>query len=448
MTFATLALIAVIGVLGPLLALPKGWHLPIVLGELIAGIAFGATGFNRLHAQNTTFTLLADIGFALVMFVAGSHVPVRDASMRTALRTGVLRAVGIGVVSVPLALLISHGFGTGHTALYAVLMSSSSAALVLPIVDSLGLGGPDVVAMLPQVAVADAACIVALPLAIDPAHAARAGLGALAVIGCAIVVFLALRYGEQRGYRQRLDKVSEERSFALELRISLAILFALAAVATQTHVSIMLAGFTFGIAVAGIGEPRRLASQLFAMTEGFFGPLFFVWLGASLNLRDLGSHPSYILLGVVLGVAAVVAHAAMRLTRQPIAIGALASAQLGVPVAAATLGSQLHLLKPGEPAALILGALITISVATLAGGRVVSKEPTPAAAAAGSAAGSAAEPAATVPGAAVPGAAVPGATVRGAAGPAAAVPPVAAGPAPDAGAQPSLPPAPPSSPPP
>ena len=373
MTFATLALIVLIGVLGPLLALRKQWHLPVVLGELLAGIAFGSTGFNRLHAQNPTFTLLADIGFALVMFVAGSHVPVRDASMRTALRTGVLRAVGIGVVSVPLALVISHAFGTGHTALYAVLMSSSSAALILPIVDSLGLGGPNVVGMLPQIAVADAACIVALPLAIDPAHAPRAALGALAVIASAAVVFVVLRQGERSGARERVHKISEDRSFALELRISLVILFSLAALATQTHVSIMLAGFTFGIAVAAIGEPRRLARQLFAITEGFFGPLFFVWLGASLNLRDLGHHPSFILLGVALGVAAVVAHASMRLTRQPIAIGALASAQLGVPVAAATLGSQLHLLKPGEPAALILGALVTIAIATVSGGFVAGK---------------------------------------------------------------------------
>ncbi len=56
-------------------------------------------------------------------------------------------------------------------------MASSSAALVLPIVDSLSLTGPAIVQVLPQVAIADAACIVALPLAIDPARAGRAALG-------------------------------------------------------------------------------------------------------------------------------------------------------------------------------------------------------------------------------------------------------------------------------
>jgi Kef-type K+ transport system membrane component KefB len=133
----------------------------------------------------------------------------------------------------------------------------------------------------------------------------------------------------------------------------------------------MLAGFSFGLAVAAVGEPRRLAHQLFAVTEGFLGPLFFVWLGASLDLRELGRHPSFILLGIMLGVGAAATHAAMRLTGQPLPIGALASAQLGVPVAAATVGSQLHLLEPGEPAALILGALVTIAVASLSGGLAV-----------------------------------------------------------------------------
>jgi Kef-type K+ transport system membrane component KefB len=133
----------------------------------------------------------------------------------------------------------------------------------------------------------------------------------------------------------------------------------------------MLAGFAYGLALAGVGTPRRVAKQLFAITEGFFGPLFFVWLGASLDVRALGSHPSYIGLGVALGVGAVITHAAMRLTGQPLPLAGLAAAQLGVPVAAATLGTQLHLLKPGEPAALILGALVTIGIAIGAGALAV-----------------------------------------------------------------------------
>ncbi|WP_063775011.1 cation:proton antiporter [Streptacidiphilus anmyonensis] len=377
MDFSTLAVIVVAGMLGPLLALPSRWRIPVVIGELVAGVLLGPTFAGYLHAGDKTFAFLADMGFALIMFVAGAHVPVRDKALRGGLLKGLLRAVAVAAVGVVPAFALSRGFHTGHTALYAVLFASSSAALILPIIDSLHLGGPSVLALLPQVAVADTACIVALPLAVDPAHAARAALGAAAVLGCSVVLFLILREAEHRGLHRRLHRLSRQRKFALELRISLAIVFALAALATHTHVSIMLAGFSFGLVVAAIGEPRRLARQLFALTEGFLGPLFFVWLGASLDLRQLGSHPSAILLGLLLGAATILAHASMRLTGQPLTHGVLASAQLGVPVAAATLGTQLHLLRPGESAALLLGALVTIAAATAAGALAARATPPP-----------------------------------------------------------------------
>ncbi len=368
MGFDTLAIIAAAGLIGPLLALRSGWNIPVVLGELVAGLVLGSTGFGWLDAADPTFTFLADIGFALVMFVAGSHVPIRDPVLRRGVRPALLRAIAVGVIAAIIGVALGAVFDTGHAALYAVLMASSSAALILPIVDSLRLSGPAVLELLPQVAIADAACIVALPLVIDPANAGRAALGATAVIGCALLMYFVLRWFERSGLRRRVHRISQQRKFAVELRISLAILFTLAAVAVGTHVSIMLAGFTFGLVVAAIGEPRRLAKQLFALTEGFLGPLFFIWLGASLNVRELAEQPPLILLGLSLGLGALLAHAAMRVTGQPLAIGSLACAQLGVPVAAATLATQLHLLGPGEAPALILGALVTVVVTVVAAG--------------------------------------------------------------------------------
>jgi len=366
--FTVLAVIVLAGLVGPLLALPRSWHVPVVVGELLMGILLGRTGLGYLNASDTTFSFLAEVGFGLVMFVVGTHVPVRDVRLRRSLGRGTARAVLVGAGSAVLGVLLATAFGTGHAALYAVLMASSSAALILPIIDSLGLGGPHVLQLLPQVAIADAVCIVALPLAIDPGHAGRAALGALAVILTGVVIFAVLFLLERKGFRHRLHRVSEQRHFALELRISLMILFSLAAVASRSHVSIMLAGFVFGLAVAAIGEPRRLARQLFAVTEGFFGPLFFVWLGASLDLRALGAQPALILLGLLLGLGAVLSHSLARITGQPLSLSSLAAGQLGVPVAAAALGTSLNVLEPGEPAALVLGALVTVAAAAIAGG--------------------------------------------------------------------------------
>ena len=134
--------------------------------------------------------------------------------------------------------------------------------------------------MLVQLAVADAACIVLLPLAVDPSRAAARAVGAAVLLAGAYVVYLFLEWAE--------------------LRTSLTILFSLAALAQLMGVSVMLAGFAAGLAVAAMGEPRRLAKQLFALTDGFFGPVFFVWLGASIDLHAVLVRPSLLVLGVVL----------------------------------------------------------------------------------------------------------------------------------------------------
>src|ERR1700682_954705 len=365
--FHTLAVLTAIGMAGPLLASIPRFVVPVVIGELLAGLVVGRTGFGIVDPTDVTFTLLANIGFALVMFVVGTHVPIRNTKLLSAIPKALLRAVLVGVVAAGLGVALAEAFGTGHAALYAVLMASSSAALALPVIDSLRLDGSPVLSVTAQIAIADATSIVLLPLVIDPQRALQAALGALAIAACAGVVFVALRAADRSGWRKRLHRYSEKRRFALELRISLIVLFSLAALAISTHVSIMMAGFALGLVVAAVVQPRRLARQLFDITEGFFGPLFFVWLGASLQVRDLGEHPRLILLGVGLGVGAVLAHCTGRLLGQPLTLAVLAAAQLGVPVAAATLGTELHLLAPGEPSALMLGALLTIAATSIAG---------------------------------------------------------------------------------
>ena len=383
--FQTLALLTAVGLAGPLLASVPRLRIPTIIGELIAGLVIGKTGFGVVDDANPTFQLFANIGFALVMFVVGTHVPVRDPEMRSGVPRALARAVLVVAVSAALGVGLAAVFGTGHAALYAVLMASSSAALALPVIDSLRLQGPQVVSVTVQIAIADAAGIVLLPLVIDFRQAPTAALGALAIAGCAVVLFVLLRAADSRGWRQRMHDYSEKHRFALELRTNLLLLFALAALATSTHVSIMLAGFALGLVIASVGEPRRLARQLFGITEGFFSPLFFVWLGASLQVRELGSHPKLILLGVGLGLGAVLAHCAGRLLGQPLTLAVLSAAQLGVPVAAATIGTQQHLLAAGEASALMFGALLTIAATSIAG----------ALAARGQTAGEAEKPAAT-----------------------------------------------------
>ena len=363
--FGDLALLTAAGLAGPLLAAIPGLRIPVVIGELAVGMVLGRTGLAVLDPANPTFTLLGNIGFALVMFIVGTHVPLRG-NIRSALPIGAARAIVVGVFATGFAFVLASTFHTGHAAVYAVLMASSSAALALPVIQSVGLQGRPAQEVTAQIAIADTTCIVLLPLVINPSRAVTAALGAMVIAVVAVGIYAALRVVTGNGTRQRLHRYSEDHRLALELRVSMLVLFTLCALASATHVSIMLAGFALGLVVNAVGEPRRLARQLFGVTEGLFAPVFFVWLGASLQVRELSERPAYALLGVALGAGAVLAHCAGRLLAQPFSLAALAAAQLGVPVAAATLGTEQGLLSAGESSALMLGALLTIAVASLA----------------------------------------------------------------------------------
>src|ERR1700757_4449709 len=152
--FDTLALLTAVGFAGPLLASLPRLRIPVIIGELVAGLVLGKTGFGLVDDANPTFQLFANIGFALVMFVVGSHVPVRDPKMRSAVPLALSRAVVVGAVAAALGFGLAAAFGTRHAAVYAVVMGSSSAAMAMPMIDSLRLQGSEVLSLMAQIAIA------------------------------------------------------------------------------------------------------------------------------------------------------------------------------------------------------------------------------------------------------------------------------------------------------
>jgi Kef-type K+ transport system membrane component KefB len=108
-----------------------------------------------------------------------------------------------------------------------------------------------------------------------------------------------------------------------------------------------------------------LGRFLFAVTDGFLAPVFFVWLGASLDLRALVEQPRMTALAALLALGAVVVHAAAWLVGQPLRLAVLAGARLGVPIAAVTIGTDNHLVAPGEGAAILAAMLVSVAVSAL-----------------------------------------------------------------------------------
>ena len=181
-----------------------------------------------------------------------------------------------------------------------------------------------------------------------------------------MTVFYVARSLRRRPWVHRLRKRSKRRGWALDLRLALVVLFGLAWIAQQSGTSVLLGGFGMGLVVAAIGGPKRLSTQVRGIAEGFFIPLFFVVLGARLDVSALLDQPELLLVTIALIVLNLVVHASAAVaTRQPLSAGLIATAQLGVPAAVVQIGLQEHVITPALGAALTLAALTTLGLCAL-----------------------------------------------------------------------------------
>jgi Kef-type K+ transport system membrane component KefB len=370
--FGQLALVVAAGLLGPVLAAGRRPLVPVLVGELIAGAIIGRTGFGIVDPGAQPLPAFSTLGFAMLMLEAGTEVDVASPGLRAgAARGGVAVLVALAA-AVPLALLLSWGLRVGHVDLVAVLLAGSSAAIAFPTIQERGLGGPAVPLLLAWIALADSLTALLMPLTLTGAAGVPpALLGDALILALSAAVLLVGERLARRPVAAEAARQSRRGRWALQLRLSVLLLLVLGAIAAPTGASLLVAGFAAGIVLRRLREPSRLVLQLSGLASGFFVPIFFVLLGATLDLRRLVTDPSALALAGAMAAAAVCVHlaaAAVAGSQRRLASGLLASAQLGLPAAAAALGTASHTLSPAVAAALVAGGCLTLAPASVGAG--------------------------------------------------------------------------------
>src|SRR6185437_9296862 len=353
--------IVLAGLGGPLLALNPRLFVPVTIGELAAGALVGRTGFGAVHPSDPTTAFLASVGFAMLMLTVGVHLPLRDRRLLDSLRRGALLASIVAVLAVPAGIAAAALAGTAHAAVYAVVLASGSAAVLLPAFEETRAGGREALAVIAQVTIADVVTVVSVPIVLQPARTGHALLGGALVALAAAAVFGCARALAGRAWVERARALSKSRRWALDLRLALLVLFLLAWLAERSGTSVLIGGFGAGVAVALLGGQKRLSTQIRGVADGFFVPLFFVLLGAQLDLGGLVRDPAMVALAGALAALNVAIHvAAAVLGRVTPGAGLAACAQLGVPAAAASLGLAEGVLSPEVATAIVAAAFVSL----------------------------------------------------------------------------------------
>lgn len=371
MSFGPLAIVLAAGLIGPLLASLHRFGPPMIVGEIAAGVVIGRSGLKWVDPSDQLLTGLAAIGFALLMFVVGTHLPVRDRHLRSALGAGLAVAATVAALAVIAGMLLAPSVGLDRPAILAVLLATSSGAVALPVLQGLGRSDRVTLVVMAWVAIADVVTVLALPVVLAAGRIWRVIGGGALVVLAGVTMLLLARFARDRKAVQRMRLLSAQRGWGLDLRVSLLALFTCAWLATRFGTSILIAGFAVGTVVALLGEPRRVAQQLVGIGEGFAIPLFFVHLGAQIDLRALlHSSRSLGLAASIAGVAIAIHLTAAIVWRLPVAMGLVGSAQLGVPAAVVSIGLATKQLTAAQGAAVMMALLVTLG-ACAAGGALL-----------------------------------------------------------------------------
>ncbi|MEO8073107.1 MAG: cation:proton antiporter, partial [Acidobacteriota bacterium] len=141
--FVSLLLITLLALVVPFLANRiKIVKIPIVVGEILAGIVIGRSGFNLVEAT-PTLNFLSEFGFAMLMFLSGLEVnfEMLRSSGETGEKTSVLQrpttlAILYFLITVALAMIVAFALDnlklTSNPILLGLILSTTSLGIVVP----------------------------------------------------------------------------------------------------------------------------------------------------------------------------------------------------------------------------------------------------------------------------------------------------------------------------
>jgi Kef-type K+ transport system membrane component KefB/Trk K+ transport system NAD-binding subunit len=386
--FYSLLLITGLAVAVPILASRlRAIRLPLVVGEIIAGIIIGQSGF-KLVERTPTLDFLAEFGFVFLMFLSGLEVSFT--ALSHSLRDGKnrLRAGGpvpLALLHFGLTLLLATGIGFGleqlHMTNSAVLMglilSTTSLGIVMPILKERAINAtPFGQLILISATVSDFASLLLLSLVISVlSHGFSFDILLFLVLLAAFLAAAQLGQWAKRipGVVRMTDELSHATA-QLKVRGAFALMVILVVLAQALGVQLILGAFLAGAITSMIaGEERTpLREKLDAIGYGFFVPIFFISVGANFDLGALISSRAVLLLVPVLVVAAYLVkllpsgvYVPGNGWRKALATGTLLSSRVSLIIAAAAIALDLKMITPATNSAVILLAVVTCTVSPI-----------------------------------------------------------------------------------
>ena len=375
MSFNGLLVIALVAVAVPvLLALVPRLPVPGAVLEVVAGILVGPSVLGWVHLD-APVRVVSDLGLGMLLFLAGLEIDL--GGLRGPL--GRLAGWAFGV-SVLLGLACGYAFSLagvgGKPVFLAVVLTSTSAGLLLPLLKDAGLHrAPFGQLVMAGAALAEVVPVMMLSLLFSATSSTSARLSSLVAL-LAVLAAIGLALGRVRNLAaldRLLDRL-EDHSAQLRLRAALTLTLAFAVLAERFGFASILGAFAAGLLVRTIDLTGRTPHPQFQVKLegigfGFLIPVFFIATGVQLDVRALVSNPAALVevplfLLALLVVRAVPALAYARLIgkRRASSAGLMQAATLTFVIVASQIGTASGQISRTTGAALLAAGLLSAAL--------------------------------------------------------------------------------------
>jgi Kef-type K+ transport system membrane component KefB len=366
-----LAIVAASAIAGTATAVAagRGFVVPVVVAELLFGIVLGPRVLGLHPTQLVLF--FSDLGLGLLFFFAGYEIDLR----RIAGRPLWLALAGWGV-----SLVLAYTIGGLLAAAGIVLsllytgsaLSTTAIGTLIPILSDAGdLRTRFGTYLLAAGAVGEFGPILLLTLILSTESTLHNALILIAFIALAVAVaVLAVRSSNRT--LPLLERTMESSS-QLAVRWIIVLIFALAFLAFELGLDLLLGGFAAGMITRQVLHSREMPmfdSKLTAVAFGVFVPFFFVTSGMKLDVAALFASVSgvmkmlafFVLFLVVRGTPALLLYRNVLATRERVALALMSSTQLPLVLAITTLATSTGHMRASTAAALVGAAVLSTLV--------------------------------------------------------------------------------------
>jgi len=340
---------------------------PAVLGELLGGVLIGVSGLRLVDPHDVTIHLLSELGVILLLFVIGLETDLRKL-MQVG---GSATAVALVGVALPLIGGIAFGQLLGMPLMVSLFLgaalTATSVGITARVLSDLGhLQDDESQIILGAAVVDDIIGLVLLTLVGTLAVGGELtflGIGRIVLIAFGFVL-LAIVIGSKLAPMliRAIDRIDIARGLFFA---SIVFAFALAWLAQRAGSAIIIGSFAAGLVLARTHRGKDIAREVHDVSQ-FFVPIFFVAVGAAVDLRTIDRR--FILIGLGLTVIGVLGKVAAGyvvwkkgVKRLVIGVGMIPRGEVGLIFA--QIGLSTKLLSAGLYSAVALMIMLTTFIA-------------------------------------------------------------------------------------